>query len=233
MSPPGPAHPQARPPGGTVEVHALAVGPLQACCYILAPQGSADAAVIDPGGDAELIARQLRYRELAPRLLLLTHGHIDHTGATAALKEAFPDAQTCIHEADALMLGDAQASLAALVGLPFQPCRADRLLAHGDELVLGPLTIEVLHTPGHTPGGVSLLVRASEGPAVVFSGDTLFAGGLGRTDFPGGSMPQLLGSIRERLLVLPDDTVVYPGHGEATTVGEERRTNPFLRGAGR
>jgi len=213
-----------------MKVHALNVGPLQACCYIVATGGDApEAAVIDPGGDAEVVIEQFRYRNLAPRYILLTHGHIDHTEATAAVKRAFPDAQVAIHQADAAMLVDPGAALASWIGLPFEPCPPDRLLADGNALTFGPYEIEVLHTPGHTPGGVCFLVRREGEADIVFSGDTLFAGGIGRTDFPGGSYTQLLDSIRSRLFALPDDTVVYPGHGEPTTVGEERATNPFLR----
>lgn len=219
-----------------MRVFTLAVGPLQACCYLVAPDGCPECAVIDPGGDAELITEQVRIRKLAPRFLVLTHGHIDHVEALAALKRAFPDAQVCINERDAPMLADAHACLAEWIGIPFEPCKPDRLLADGDIIALGGDTtggrgecLEVLHTPGHTPGGISLLVRQEGRPAAVFSGDTLFAGGIGRTDFPGGSYQQLIASIRTRLLALPDDTRVYPGHGEPTTIGEERATNPFLR----
>ena len=207
----------------------LAVGPLQACCYLVAPDEGPDAAIVDPGGDDELIATQLRAHKLVPRLVLLTHGHIDHTGAVAALKATFPDAELCIHEADAPMLRDAGAALASLIGLAFEPAEPDRMLADGDTVALGPHAFEVLHTPGHTPGGISLFARLPDEPDVVFSGDTLFAGGIGRTDFPGGSYTQLLDSIRQRLFTLPDDTRVYSGHGEPTTIGEERRTNPFLK----
>jgi len=210
-------------------IRLLNVGPLQACCYIVAPDDGSDAAVIDPGGDADLIMARLRNRKLVPGLVLLTHGHIDHIEAVAALKKEFPDAQLCVHEADAPMLRDARAALASFVGLPFEPCEADRLLADGDTLTLGPHTIDVMHTPGHTSGGICFLIRLPDEPDIVFSGDTLFAGGIGRTDFPGGSYQQLLDSIRDRLLSLPDETRVYPGHGEPTTIDVERRTNPFLR----
>ena len=207
----------------------LTVGPLQACCYLVAPTDAADAAIVDPGGDDELIASQLRAHGLDPKLILLTHGHIDHIGAVAPLKATFPQATLCIHQADAPMLADAGAALASLIGLALEPSEPDRTVADGDALALGPLAFEVLHTPGHTPGGIALLVRQPDGPDAVFSGDTLFAGGIGRTDFPGGSYTQLLESIRQRLFTLPDDTIVYPGHGEPTTIGEERRTNPFLK----
>ena len=209
-------------------IECLTVGPLQACCYLLASDAG-EAAVVDPGGDAEVILEQIRYRKLTPRLLLATHGHIDHIQAIPELKKAFPDAQLAIHEADEAMLGDPAASLAALIGLPVEPCAPDRLIADGDTLGLGPHSLEVVHTPGHSPGSVSFLVRRDAEPHALFSGDALFAGGIGRTDFPGGDYQQLLDSIRQRLFVLPGDTVVYPGHGEPTTIDCERRTNPFLR----
>ncbi|HPD17528.1 MAG TPA: MBL fold metallo-hydrolase [Planctomycetota bacterium] len=212
-----------------MKVHPLNVGPLQACCYLVAPEEWPEAAVIDPGGDADYILEQLRYRKLAPRHLLLTHGHIDHIEAVAALQRAFPQAQVAIHAADAAMLRDADAALASWIGLPFQPCEPDRLLGDGDTLALGPSLFHVLHTPGHTPGSVCFRLPRAGQPDLLFCGDTLFAGGIGRTDFPGGSYSQLLDSIRDRLFALPDDTLVYPGHGEPTTIGEERATNPFLR----
>jgi glyoxylase-like metal-dependent hydrolase (beta-lactamase superfamily II) len=195
----------------------------------VAPDEGSEAAVIDPGGDAELILSQLRYRELTPRRILLTHGHIDHVEAVAALKTAFPDAELCIHEEDAAMVTDPAACLASWIGLAYEPCEPDRLLTDGDSVALGSQAFEVIHTPGHTRGGICFLVRQADAPDIVFSGDTLFAGGIGRTDFPGGDFQQLLESTRQRLFALPDDTVVYPGHGEATTIGEERRTNPFLQ----
>ena len=209
-------------------IECLTVGPLQACCYLVASDAG-EAAVVDPGGDADMILEQIRYRKLTPRLLLATHGHIDHIQAIPELKKAFPDAQLAIHEADQAMLGDPAASLAALIGLHVEPCAPDRLIADGDTLGLGTHSLEVVHTPGHSPGSVSFLVRRNAEPDALFSGDALFAGGIGRTDFPGGDYPQLLDSIRQRLFVLPGDTVVYPGHGEPTTIDWERRTNPFLR----
>lgn len=212
-----------------MRVRPLLVGPLQACCYLLAPDDGPDSAVVDPGGDGDLILAHLRQHDLAPSLLLLTHGHIDHIAALPALAEAYPDAAVVIHQADAAMLGDPSASLASWIGLPFQPVEPDRLVTDGDTLDLGPHTIEVLHTPGHTPGGIAFHIHLDGEPDLVFSGDTLFAGGIGRSDFPGGDHHQLLDSIRQRLYVLDDATRVYPGHGEPTTVGEERRTNPFVR----
>jgi len=210
-------------------VQTLNVGPLQACCYIVAPEDGMEAAIIDPGGDAELLVEQLDLHGYLPALVLLTHGHIDHIAAVADLKTAFPDAQICIHEADADMLRDPSAALASFTGLPFDACEPDRLIADGDSIELGSIAFQVVHTPGHTQGGVSFLVRQPGGPDVVFSGDTLFAGGIGRTDFPGGDFGQLLDSIRDRLFALAPETVVYPGHGEASTIGEERGTNPWVK----
>lgn len=211
-----------------MDILTFPVGPLQACCYLLVVAGD-DAALIDPGGDADMLLEQIEYRKATLRLILCTHGHVDHVGAVAQVANAHPDAELCIHQADADMLADSGASLAATVGLPFQPSEPDRRLADGDTLHLGPHTIEIIHTPGHTPGGVSFLLPREGEPDIVFSGDAMFAGGIGRTDFPGGSYAQLITSIRHRLLSLPPDTVVYPGHGEPTTIDEERRTNPFLR----
>lgn len=211
-----------------MRIRTFSVGPLQASCYLVATDGG-EAAIVDPGGDAELLLEQVQYRKLRLEFILCTHGHVDHIGAVAEIKRAHPDALVCIHEADAAMLADSGASLAAMIGLPFDPQEPDRLLGDGDALDLGPDPIEVLHTPGHTLGGVSFLVPRVAEPAALFSGDTLFAGGIGRTDFPGGSHRQLVDSIRTRILTLPPDTVVYPGHGEPTTVDEEQHTNPFLR----
>jgi len=211
-----------------LQVRTLLVGPLQACCYLVTA-GGREAVLIDPGGDDDLVAEHLRLASLTPTRILLTHGHIDHTAAVPALKRRYPEAEVAIHEADAAMLTDGGAALATMIGLPFEPCEPDRLLADGDTLSLGQQTVEVLHTPGHTPGGVSFLVRGDDGPPVVFSGDTLFAGGIGRTDFPGGDFALLIETIRTRLFPLGDEAIVFPGHGEPTTIGEERRTNPWLR----
>jgi len=211
-----------------MHIHAFHVGPLQAACYLVEAEDG-NAALIDPGGDADLLLGQVQHRRLTLRLILMTHGHVDHIGALPAVKAAHPDALVCIHAADAPMLLDGAASLASLIGLPHDPCPTDRLLADGDSLPLGPIAFEVLHTPGHTPGGACFLVPRAGEPSAVFTGDTLFAGGIGRTDFPGGSFRTLAESIRTRLYPLPPDTVVYPGHGEPTTIGEERETNPFVR----
>ncbi|MGE5591880.1 MAG: MBL fold metallo-hydrolase [Bacillota bacterium] len=200
----------------------LAVGPFQSNCYILADGAGGPAVVVDPGDEARRILSVIRSRSLTVSHILLTHGHLDHIGAVRAVKEA-TGAAVCIHPLDAPMLDSPEQNLSAGSVRPVTAPGPDRLLEEGDELLVGGLRIRVLHTPGHTPGGVCLLLDDR-----VLSGDTLFAGTIGRSDFPGGDMDQLLASIRTRLLPLPDDLLVYPGHGDATTIGEEKQGNPFL-----
>jgi hydroxyacylglutathione hydrolase len=198
----------------------LAVGPLETNCYILGDEKSKEAVVIDPGGDFEEIRRELDGSNLKVKFIVLTHGHFDHTGALAQLKKA-TGAEVLIHAEDANMLSAA--------GQPFfletgnDPCEADWTLKEGDKISFGSFTLEVLHTPGHTQGGISLATDN-----MVFVGDTLFCGSIGRTDLPGGSYKQILLSIKEKLLSKGDDCLVYPGHGPASSIGEERESNPFL-----
>ena len=210
-------------------IETVVVGPLQANCYIVGCEEVRDCAVIDPGGDPEEVIERIRRLGLRPVWILDTHGHGDHIGGQRALKEAFPAALIAIHEADAPMLRSAVKNLSGFLGMPVKSPPADRVLHDGDVLDVGRMTLEVIHVPGHTPGGVAFYapVGPDETPAV-FCGDALFAGGVGRVDFPGGDMDQLLSSIRNRLLVLPPRTIVYPGHGEPTTIGQEAHSNPFL-----
>ena len=200
----------------------LAVGPFQSNCYVLADGAGGPAAVVDPGDEAGRILALLRDRGLTVSHILLTHGHLDHIGAVRAVKEA-TGAAVCIHPLDAPMLEDPSRNLSAGSGRPVTAPEPDRLLEDGEELQVGSLRLRVLHTPGHTPGGVCFLLDDR-----VLSGDTLFAGTIGRSDFPGGDMEQLLESIRTKLLPLPDHLLVCPGHGDATTIGEEKQGNPFL-----
>jgi len=203
----------------------LPVGPLDANCYIIASAAPGPALVIDPGGDEDAIASALRELGLKPDALLLTHGHLDHTGAAAALKDS-TRAPLLVHRRDAVLLDGAAAAF-FLPGLRVKPIAPDRFLGDGEIIEAGGLSLRTLHTPGHSPGSVCFHCF-SVSPGVVFTGDTLFAGGVGRTDFPGGSYESLIKAIRERLLTLPEDTVVYPGHGPRSTIGEEKRGNPFL-----
>lgn len=199
------------------------VGPLSANCYIVADEEAKEAVVVDPGGEGDMIAELCRQQGLAVRYIINTHGHADHILGNAALKEA-TGAQLLVHEADKEMLTSAQLSLAAYVGEQGKLIPPDRILREGDELPLGALVLKILHTPGHTPGGICLAVENA-----LFTGDTLFAESVGRTDFPGGSHMQLLDSIKTKLYTYPDDTVVYPGHGPSTTIQQEKVYNPFVR----
>jgi glyoxylase-like metal-dependent hydrolase (beta-lactamase superfamily II) len=157
------------------------------------------------------------------KYIINTHGHIDHIACNNLLK-AKTKALLLIHRLDADMLVDANKNFSSFMGKVICSPPADKLLEEGDEISLGTLNLIVIHTPGHTPGGISLVSNN-----MVFSGDTLFAGGIGRTDLPGGSYPDLIKSIKEKLLILGDDKTIYPGHGPDSTIGEERRTNPYLK----
>ncbi len=200
----------------------LVVGPLQVNCFILADEKTKDAIVIDPGDDAEGILRIVREKGLRVRYIVNTHGHFDHVGANRAVKEA-TGAEILMHEADAPMLADA-ADQAIVFGVRVDnPPQPDRFVRDGDLITAGEVELKVLHTPGHSPGGISLLEKG-----MVFTGDALFAGSIGRTDFSNGDLMTLINAIRKKLLTLPDDTRVFSGHGPASTIGEERAENPFL-----
>ncbi len=199
----------------------LVVGPLATNCYIVGSESSKEGMIIDPGAEAEVILRNVKDLGLEIRSIVLTHGHIDHIGALKEVKEA-TGAEVAIHTDDAQALQ--KNSVSTLLGLSYPtPLPADRLLKDGDSMDIGDLHFLVLHTPGHSLGCICLL-----GEGLVFSGDTLFNCGIGRTDLPGGSYDQLMNSIHTKLMVLPDNTAVYPGHGPETTIGTERQENPFL-----
>jgi len=204
-----------------VIVKKVVVGPFASNCYIVGSESSREGVIIDPGDDAEEILKNVKDSGLDIKLIILTHGHIDHIGALKEVKET-TGAEVAIHTDDAKSLKNQ--SLARVFGLSYPPPPPpDRLLKGGDSLDIGDLHFLVLHTPGHSPGGICLL-----GEGVVFSGDTLFNYGIGRTDMPGGSYSQLMNSIHTKLMILPDNTIVYPGHGPDTTIDTERRSNPFL-----
>jgi len=203
-------------------VETLPVGLLQANCIIVGCEKTNKGAVIDPGGDAETIMCAVRGLGLEIVAVINTHGHVDHMAANDRIKKA-TGAPIMIGDGDAEMLTSAAKNLSLLAGTAVRSAAADRLLKDGDVVRIGEISLRVLETPGHTPGGICLV-----GDGKVFTGDTLFAGSVGRTDFPGGSFDDLMASIKDKLIPLGDDFEVYPGHGPSTTIGEERASNPFL-----
>jgi hydroxyacylglutathione hydrolase len=205
----------------------LTVGPLQCNCFILGDETTRDAIVVDPGDEADRILALVGRHRLTVKTIVQTHAHFDHVGASGPLREA-TGAEVCLHRSDT-SLYEHLAMQAQLFGVPVpKAAPVSRWYDHGEEIKAGGMVLGVIHTPGHTPGSVCLLMAAD---AMLFSGDTLFCGGIGRTDLWGGSYEQIMQSITTRLLTLPDDTVVYPGHGPETTIGDERRANPFVQGA--
>jgi hydroxyacylglutathione hydrolase len=207
-----------------VIIETLTVGPLQTNCYVFADPEAQKCAIIDPGGDAAQILATVSSLGVVVQIVIDTHGHADHILANRQIVEA-TGAPLAIHPLDADMLHNPLRSLSMFLGKLQPSPEASVLLADGDLVPVGSSTLQVLHTPGHTPGSVSVYC-AAEG--AVFSGDALFHMGVGRSDL-GGNHAALMNSIRTRLLTLPDETVVYPGHGPQTTIGYERRHNPFLR----
>jgi len=201
----------------------LVVGLFATNCYIVGSESNKEGMIIDPGAEAKGILKSVDNLGLDIKFIVLTHGHIDHIGALKEVKEA-TGAEICLHSSDVNLLQGR--SSGTDFGLPYPDSPPpDRLLEGGDSIDVGDLHFLVLHAPGHSPGGICLL-----GHGVVFCGDTLFNYGIGRTDFPSASHSQLMNSIYTKLMILPDNTIVYPGHGPETTIGTERRGNPFLRG---
>jgi len=205
----------------------LPVGMLACNCSIVGDEKTGEAVVIDPGDETDRIQELLAKHNLHPKYIVATHAHIDHVGGLEQLKRA-TGAAVLMHAAD-LPLYENVAVQAEWLGVqPPGVVSVDQFLKEGDALRFGAYVLEVLHTPGHSPGSLSLHLAGTE--TKIFSGDTLFQQGIGRTDLWGGSYEQILESIHNRLLIFPDETPVFPGHGSSTTIGLERETNPFLRG---
>jgi len=203
---------------------ALTVGLLEVNCYILGDEVTKEAVVIDPGGDEDEILEVLKYNNFKLKLIIDTHGHFDHVDANQPLKDA-TGAQIAIHAADAQMLDKPSAEAMFFTGNRLRTSQADILLQENDILTFGQYRLKVLHTPGHTPGGISLVL---EDHTYVYVGDLLFAGSIGRTDFPGGSFDALITAVKTKIFPLGDNYSVYSGHGPVTTVGQERKYNPFF-----
>ncbi len=202
-------------------IESLPVGPLQANCFLVGCEETGEGFVVDPGGDADEILAGIESLELTVRCIFDTHGHPDHVAANAAVREA-TGAGLYIHAADREMIESPDA-MAVMIAGELAPCTPDSTFDEGDEIAVGSLTVRVMHTPGHTPGCVCLCVGDD-----VFTGDTLFAGGIGRTDLPGGSRPALSDSLRRLLEELDPATRIHPGHGLSSTMAEEARSNPWL-----
>lgn len=199
------------------------VGPLACNCYVVGDPSVKRAIVIDPGGDADVLASEIVELGLEITALVATHAHFDHILAAQRLRE-LTGAPFMLHDRDKPLLAWMQTSGRLFLGVDLPPPpEVDTLAAEGDELILGGSILTVVHTPGHSPGSISLITDEA-----VFAGDTLFAGSVGRTDLPGGDSQALLDSVRSKLFVLEGDRAVYPGHGPATTLVEEQRSNPFV-----
>jgi len=209
-----------------MKVIAMPVGELAANCYIVYCENTKKAVVIDPGAEGQRVLNRIQYEGLKVEYILLTHGHFDHIGAVKFLKEQV-GATVAIHSGDAEALTDASINLSAFMGEHSVQVPPDLLLKERDVLTIGDIKMEVLHTPGHSEGSACFVVNSPV--KAVFTGDTLFQGSIGRSDFPGGSYDQLISSIKDKLMVLGDDYTIYPGHGLKSTIGTERTANPFIR----
>jgi hydroxyacylglutathione hydrolase len=205
----------------------MTVGTMAVCCYIVGCEDTGEGIVIDPGGDDEKVIDMIKKEKISIKYIVNTHGHPDHVCGNSRLKEE-TGAPIVMHEEDvAFFARSDMENYFSMLGLAASP-PPDKSVKDGDVLEVGNLSFEIIHTPGHTPGGICLYSKPH-----LFSGDTLFVGAIGRTDFPGGDMAIFMRSINERLLTLPADTIVWPGHGyggSQSTIEKEKKSNPFLKG---
>lgn len=206
-----------------IQVEPIVVGPLFSNCYILWDEETNQGVIIDPGDEAETILKTVKNLGIKIKYILATHGHFDHVGAVAKLRKAL-NVEFLAHKDDLFFLEDGE-NAAQRWGIQIdQPPKPDHYIEDGDKIKFGKFELTVIHTPGHSPGGVSFLNNR-----MLFCGDTLFQGSIGRTDFRKGSFEDLAKSIKTRLYTLPDDTIVYTGHGPVTSIGDEKRYNAFIR----
>lgn len=204
-------------------VERIPAGIYAANCYLVYSEDDKAAIIVDPGGDVDDLVNEIDKNKLDLKYIVLTHGHGDHIGAVMALKDRYK-VQVLIHEDDAELLENGELNLSNKMAMGNVELEADKTLKEGDSIGFGGLEAKVIHTPGHTKGGICLLIKDS-----LFTGDTLFKGSIGRSDLYGGDFEALIDSIKNKLLQLPDETIVYPGHGGQSTIGYEKRTNHFLR----
>lgn len=221
--------PQSSSEPAMPSIHGFQLGPHQTNCYVAtAPSGDGTACwIIDAGYQPEELIDWVRSQGLTPEALILTHAHCDHMAGVDAVRAAFPGVPVFLHDAEAEWLANPELNLSAAMGIPATAAPAEYALEEGQTLTLGDTRWRVLHTPGHSPGSVSIVCESA---AVAFVGDALFAGSVGRTDFPTSDHEALMAAISEKLYALPDETQTLSGHGPPTTIGHEKRTNPFVRG---
>ena len=210
-----------------ITVKTFPVGPLETNCYLVTDNETKDALLVDPGAEAEKLLTIIDTEKVDLRGVVLTHGHGDHIGAVEKIisKKNVP---LWVNSEDAEMLTDSEKNLSAMLGLSITSDHTYNTLSDGEEINLGSIQMKVFHTPGHTRGGISLFIQNESNP-VLFSGDTLFKGDVGRCDLPGGNWETLRKSILEKLYILPENTIVYPGHGGSSTIGNEKTTNNYVK----